>query len=219
MVEENGWCILNGNMEKDEKVEWMYMGSRGNSIIDYAVVSAITKKDIAEFKVKERVESDHMPIKVKVETAQERELRVEKETWKELRIWIEKATQRYREEAEKIEFKEENINEMMKEISEKLNKAVRKRKVREWKIGCSKWWDQECAKKQEARKALRKWKRGNGQKAEYIQKKKQYKDECEKKERVPGNRRKRNLTNQERRIGMEVHKQRKKKKRTNNKEV
>lgn len=32
-----------------------------------------------------------------------------------------------------------------------------------------------------------------------------------KKERVPENRRKRNLTNQERRTGMEIHKQRKKK--------
>lgn len=137
MVEENGWYILNGNMEKDEEEKWTYVGPRGNSTIDYAVVSAIIKKDFTEFKVEERVESDHMSIKVKAKakTAQERELRVEKENWKELKIWTEEATQQYKEEAEKIEFKEENINEMMKEISEKLNKAVRKKKIREWKIG------------------------------------------------------------------------------------
>lgn len=60
MVEKNGWCILNGNVEKDEEGKWTYLEPRKNSVIDYAVVSAITKRDIVEFKVEERVESDHM---------------------------------------------------------------------------------------------------------------------------------------------------------------
>lgn len=87
MVEENGWWKLNENREKNEEGKWTYLGPRENSVIDYAVVSAITKRDIAEFKVKKKVESDHMLIKVKAETLQELELRTEKENWKELKIW------------------------------------------------------------------------------------------------------------------------------------
>lgn len=173
MVEENGWCILNRNTEGDKEGEWTYLGPRDSSVIDYAVVSAITKRDIIEFKVEERIESVHMPIRIEVEMPQEPEQSVEKRKWKELRLWTEEAVQQYREETERLEFKEESINEMMKEISEKLHKAVRKKKVREWKIVWNRWWDQECTrKKREARKALRKWKKGKGQRTEYIQKRK-----------------------------------------------
>lgn len=40
MVEENGWKILNGNMEGDEG-EYIFIGGQGNSVIDYTLLNKI----------------------------------------------------------------------------------------------------------------------------------------------------------------------------------
>lgn len=36
-INERGWVILNGGVERDGEGEWTYKGERGNSIIDYAL--------------------------------------------------------------------------------------------------------------------------------------------------------------------------------------
>jgi hypothetical protein len=38
-IEENGWEVLNGNKQGDEEGEWTYAGSRGEIVIDYAIVN------------------------------------------------------------------------------------------------------------------------------------------------------------------------------------
>jgi hypothetical protein len=34
-IEENEWEVLNGNKQGDEEGEWTYIGSRGETVIDY----------------------------------------------------------------------------------------------------------------------------------------------------------------------------------------
>ncbi|KAH0817747.1 hypothetical protein GEV33_005045 [Tenebrio molitor] len=38
-IEENGWEVLNGNKQGDEEGEMTYVGSRGETDIDYAIVN------------------------------------------------------------------------------------------------------------------------------------------------------------------------------------
>lgn len=35
MMGQRGWDVLNGNIEGDDNKEFTYVGSRGNSVIDY----------------------------------------------------------------------------------------------------------------------------------------------------------------------------------------
>lgn len=62
MMEQRGWDVLNGNIERDENEEFTYVGSRGNSVIDYVVTNLETRNEIRSFKVGERIESDHLPL-------------------------------------------------------------------------------------------------------------------------------------------------------------
>lgn len=57
MIEENGWEILNGNMEGDEAGEFTFIGGKGNSVVDYIIVDTAMKEEIESFKIEERVES------------------------------------------------------------------------------------------------------------------------------------------------------------------
>lgn len=56
MIEENGWEILNGNMEGDEG-EFTFIGGKGNSVVDYIIVDTAMREEIESFKIEERVES------------------------------------------------------------------------------------------------------------------------------------------------------------------
>jgi hypothetical protein len=38
-IEENGWEVLNGNKRGDEEGELTYVGSRGETVIDYAIAN------------------------------------------------------------------------------------------------------------------------------------------------------------------------------------
>lgn len=85
-----------------------------------------------------------------------------------------------------MSFEKEEVNDMTEEIIEKINDAVVKKRIliKNWKIGHSRWWDKNCInKKTEARKALRSWKRGLGEREEYSRKKKIYRSVCEEKKR------------------------------------
>ncbi|KAH0818734.1 hypothetical protein GEV33_004057 [Tenebrio molitor] len=65
LVEERGWDVLNGNCIGDEKREYTYIRPRGETVIDYVMVNEEAWDEIGEFKVGERVESDHMPLEVR----------------------------------------------------------------------------------------------------------------------------------------------------------
>lgn len=56
---------MNGTSEGDREGEYTYVGARGNSVIDYVFVNEVGYNIVNNFKVGERVESDHMPLIVK----------------------------------------------------------------------------------------------------------------------------------------------------------
>jgi hypothetical protein len=58
-IEENGWEVLNGNKEGDEEREWTYIGSSGETGIDYGIVNEEAWERVEEFRRGERAESNH----------------------------------------------------------------------------------------------------------------------------------------------------------------
>ncbi|KMQ86479.1 hypothetical protein RF55_14523 [Lasius niger] len=138
MIYEKRWYILNGRTEGDWEREYTsYVG--------------------------ERVDSDHMPLIMELETEEDnndREKKVEekeeeKEEMRRIISWNEEAREMYREKTEE-DFKEraeeetwsvEKRWERIKDIILKaiIYKEIKKQKKR--KIGYKDWWDRSCTKK------------------------------------------------------------------------
>jgi hypothetical protein len=72
-IEENGWEVLNGNKRGDEEGEVTYVGSRGETVIDYAIVNEAAWERVKEFKVGERGDSDHLPLEITIEGTNQEE--------------------------------------------------------------------------------------------------------------------------------------------------
>jgi hypothetical protein len=64
-IEGNGWEVLNGNKQGDEEGEWTYIGSRGETVINYGVVNVEAWERVEKFRIGERAESDHLEIALK----------------------------------------------------------------------------------------------------------------------------------------------------------
>jgi hypothetical protein len=58
---------LNANKQGDEEGEWTYIGSRGETLIDYGIVNEEAWERIEEFRIGERTESDHPPQELNIE--------------------------------------------------------------------------------------------------------------------------------------------------------
>lgn len=71
-IQEKGWYILNGRTKGDWEGEYTYVGARGNTIIDYVIVNEKVKDKIVEFKVGDRVDSDHLLLIVEIEEGRKR---------------------------------------------------------------------------------------------------------------------------------------------------
>ena len=56
-----------GNVEGNEKGKYTFIRSTGQSVIDYTIVDTVGLDKVRKFIVKERVESDHMPVCCKLE--------------------------------------------------------------------------------------------------------------------------------------------------------
>lgn len=87
-MEENGWEILNGNMEGDEEGEYTFIEGQENSVIEYILIDTKIKDEIKNFRIEERVESDHLPMIVELYEDFTQEKQTEEQT-KEKRIWTE----------------------------------------------------------------------------------------------------------------------------------
>ncbi|KAJ3667152.1 hypothetical protein Zmor_002554 [Zophobas morio] len=97
IIEEMGWEILIGIEEGDEEGERTYVEARGESIIDNGIVNEEAWEEIESFKVGERVESDHMPLEIKIKgKEQEYEKQDRRNERKKIgtRIWDEEGIQR-----------------------------------------------------------------------------------------------------------------------------
>jgi hypothetical protein len=66
-IEENGWEVLNGSKQVDKEEKWTYVGSRGETVIDYAIVNEKAWKTVEKFTIAERVELDHLPLEIIIE--------------------------------------------------------------------------------------------------------------------------------------------------------
>lgn len=71
IVEEKGRVILNGNKEGDYEGRWTWERGESRSVIDYRIVNMKMWDKIKEFKVVERVDSDHHPIIIGLEGRRE----------------------------------------------------------------------------------------------------------------------------------------------------
>jgi hypothetical protein len=128
LVEERGWDVLNGNCIGDEKGEYTYSGSRGETVIDYVMVNEEAWDEIEEFKVGERVESDHMPLEVRTKGREkERSMKdVKRKIVKN--IWTEEGKEKYRARLREAKYEEEEINEKVRELSENVKNATEKKR-------------------------------------------------------------------------------------------
>lgn len=132
LIEEEGWSILNENMEGDEAGEWTYIGACGNSVIDYGIVNAEAREDIVDLVVEERIESDHLPIRIDIySTEYGANPDVEQEeTSVERRTWTEEGKRNFAGKTEEISFTAQGIDEIVEELIRELNKAVSQEKQR-----------------------------------------------------------------------------------------
>jgi len=62
-IEEKGWNLLNGTVKGDWEGEFTYVGAKGSTIIDYIIVNEKAGNRVIEFRVEDRVDSDHMPLR------------------------------------------------------------------------------------------------------------------------------------------------------------
>ncbi|KAJ3656642.1 hypothetical protein Zmor_015699 [Zophobas morio] len=88
LIEERGWEVLNGVEEGDEGGEFTWIGKRGESVIDYVIVNGLAEEEVETFKIGERVDSDHMPLEVKVRGISRGSGCLSNEVGKEKKIWV-----------------------------------------------------------------------------------------------------------------------------------
>lgn len=81
---EKGWNILNGRTEGEWEGQYTYVEgestyveTRGSMVINYIVVSEELGDKVIEFKI-DGVESDHMPLSVKIEEEEKRKRNMER---------------------------------------------------------------------------------------------------------------------------------------------
>ncbi|KAJ3649260.1 hypothetical protein Zmor_021013 [Zophobas morio] len=87
LIEEGGWEVLNGVKEGDEEGEFTWIGKRGESVIDYVIVNGLAEEEVETFKI-ERVDSDPMPLEVKLRGISRRSGCLRNEVGKEKKIWV-----------------------------------------------------------------------------------------------------------------------------------
>jgi len=163
------------------------VGENGESIIDYVIANKEAVEEIESLKIGDRVESNHMPLEVKIYgmDEEEKEARGE-EKGIEKREWNEVTKEEYLKNCEEWSSKEEDIEELWKEIKEKIEEAIPKIRKRrhKWKMGERIWHDKEWKnRKRKVREQLRSWKKGKCEKGEYWKERKEYKEWCKEKKR------------------------------------
>ena len=190
-VDSKAWVILNGYKKGDYEGEFTYIGSRGSTVIDYVIVNEDTNELIEEFNIEESIDSDHLPLKVKMNIGKEENGKeeetlnsIDKPKTKVIYSWSEEDRAVFEEETKELDIgkqegdtAEERWGEIKQIITEKAKKKEIKIKV--WKIGTRRWWDSSCTKKKrKVRKEYIKWKNGIIEKESYIKERREWKQHC-----------------------------------------
>ena len=184
VVGERGWLILNGWKKGDEEGEWTYEKAGGKSVIDYGIVNLEAEEKIRCFEIGCRAESDHQPIMIelgKEYTRQEKEKESEAEM---IQDWSEEGIEIFRKNIEDVEWEKGEGEGRWEEMEEVMKRAPKmKRKGGRKEVGWVPWWDRECReKKREVNRAGRRYRRRKSGYEEFVKKRREYRDTCEKKE-------------------------------------
>jgi rubrerythrin len=151
-IEENGWEVLNRNKQGDEGGKWTYIGSRGETVIDYGIMNKEAWERVEEFRIEEKVESDHLPLEINIEETNHEERGQEKAREEQkkviIKVWDEQRVEEYSRRLETATFVEQDVEKMAAELKEVIEKATTKKEVtvRGTKGAGRKngWWDREC---------------------------------------------------------------------------
>lgn len=196
LIEEVGGFFLNGTICDDKEGEFTYVSNKGSSVIDYAIVNENYYGLVKEFKVGEKVDSDHMPLKIEEEEEyreeEEEEEKVERKTRLKIR-WDKEARKMYREKTDELAWENRNgggtVEEKWADLKRIIQGAMVKEEMRIKKreIRHKDWWDRSCTrKKREACRMYRRWRRGKVDKDKYIEERRSlrtYLEEKQKKKR------------------------------------
>jgi hypothetical protein len=130
---EKGWEVLNGNKEGDEEGKWTYIGNRGETVIDYGIVDEEAWERVEEFRIGERVGSDHLPLEISIEGTNQEERgkgrAKEKQRKVTIKIWDDQGVEEDRRRLDKARFVEQEIEKMAVELKEVIKKATMKKEV------------------------------------------------------------------------------------------
>lgn len=158
---------------RNEKGEYIYVGPRAGTVIyNHKLRSKGRSKKI----------SSGRKSKIRSYTFNCRTLQGNKTRGRKKRIWTDKGKKKFQEEMNKVRFVKTRVEKMAEEVVEEINKVVNKEKItiRKWRMGNFKWWNKSCTqRKREARKTIRKWKKGKTAREEYQKKRREYKEICE----------------------------------------
>lgn len=195
---EEGFYIMNGRIRGDWDGEYTYIGARGSTVINYIFVNANVQDRVREFRIEERVDSDHMPICNGTTTRKRRNKRSRdkkeeqtdsknKEEVKMLTCWDEESRTLYRERSEKMGWthnQEETADETWARLKGIILESIvyKEKKIRQRCIGYKDWWDREYTKKKRrVKRVYVRWRRGKGTKEGYMQERKNFRLLLEKK--------------------------------------
>ncbi|XP_071648500.1 uncharacterized protein [Temnothorax longispinosus] len=186
-IEERGLMILNGGTKGDEEGEYTYTGGKGETVIDYIIGDEDSREKIERLEIGDRVESDHHPLILWIRGGAKRTQRGEKiERTRRRGIWSEEGRKHFVEKLGKIGGNrklQEEIEEGVSKIRGIL-KENEKGEVRGANKNRRGWWDEECKeKKKEARAELRKWRKGKGEVERYRERRRKYREVCERKKK------------------------------------
>lgn len=79
MIEEIEEYIMNGSVKGDKKGEFTYIGAKGCTVIDYNIVNEACNNKVKSFRIKNRIESDHLPIVLTIRDGEKEEGRGKEE--------------------------------------------------------------------------------------------------------------------------------------------
>ncbi|KYN41959.1 hypothetical protein ALC56_03628 [Trachymyrmex septentrionalis] len=123
------WMILNSNIRSDEEEEWTYIGARGQTVIDYAVVEGETRNRIESLAIGDKVESDQsiiVKIKEKKKELSKNTVRIGR---KRRGIWNKKGREEFEKNLGEVE-EEGRIDKEIEEIARKMKPGKRSRGTR-----------------------------------------------------------------------------------------
>ncbi|XP_024878641.1 trichohyalin-like [Temnothorax curvispinosus] len=162
-IEERGCMILNGGTKGDEEGEYTYTGGRGETVIDYIIGDEEVREKVERLEVGERIDSDHHP----------------------LILWVRGSSKR-REKLSAIEGKRD-LQEEIEEGTRKIRRVIEENEDKNERMTIKNkrgWWDEECTEsKREVRKELRKWRKGKGEAERYRERRKEYREMCDRKKK------------------------------------